>query len=294
MLFRSSERVNKLIQKRIEEYLEPLIGANNFIVRVSSEISRKKIEESATTFAEGVVGQEQVGDERLGAGGEGPAVGPAIPGVDSGKNYARSNRTVQKYPSFKQKTVSTPPGRISKISVAVALDSDLLPRVSVKQLKESIAAITSPNTTVDDVKITVAEFARDKGRKAAAGKPSALPNIGGFLSQITAFFQRLPKWASITIAVFGLLILLGSFRKPAPSAESTVSQINQAVQQRQFQRPEAQIGAQAVQPVPEIAAQEPDLSGILSGLKETASEKPEFLANKLQIWLEEGTTAGRI
>src|SRR3990167_81791 len=65
-LVEESERVNKIIQKRIEEYLQPLLGYNGYIVRVSSEISRRKIEESATTFADGVVGQEQIGDERLG------------------------------------------------------------------------------------------------------------------------------------------------------------------------------------------------------------------------------------
>ena len=36
-LLEESERVNKIVQKRIEEYLLPLLGSNSFIVRVSSE-----------------------------------------------------------------------------------------------------------------------------------------------------------------------------------------------------------------------------------------------------------------
>ena len=280
-----TERVNKVIQKRIEEYLEPMLGLNNFIVRVSSEISRRKIEESATTFAEGVVGQEQIGDERLGAPGQGGSqVGPQVPGLDGNKNYARTNRVTQKYPSFKQKTVSTPPGSISKISVAIAVNSDLLPRVSMKQLREGIAAITSPNTTVDDIKITVGEFNRGISKAVKISKPS-LPNIGIYFTQATDYFKRMPLWASITIAVLGLLIILGSMRGSARPAQeqSTVSQINQGMQ-KQFQKPEAQI-AEASQ----AALQEPDFTGILTGLKEAATEKPEFLASKLQIWLEEGT-----
>lgn len=286
-ILEETERINKIIQKRIEEYLEPLIGLNNFIVRVSSEISRKKIEESATTFAEGVVGQEQIGDERLGTAPEGVQAAQA---GSSDKNYIRSNRMTQKYPSFKQKTISTPPGRIARISVAVAVNSGILPRISVKQIREGVAAITSPNTTIDDVKITVAEFATSKqSRKLIAPSPIVMPDIGNYVSQFIAFVKKLPRWALITICVLGILIILGSFgppkRQPMQEPVSTVSQIN-----KQFQRPEAQIGQGAQQA---FTPQQPDLGGILSGLKEAAAEKPEFLASRLQVWLEEGTTAGR-
>ena len=299
-LLEETERVNKIVQKRIEEYLEPLLGISNFIVRVSSDISRKKIEESATTFAEGVVGQEQIADERLGAPSEGGQnIGPSLPGIDGSKNYTRTNKVTQKYPSYKQKTISTPPGRITRISVAVAVNNDLPARVSLKQLREGVAAITSPNTTVEDVKITVAEFARDKAARkmrTANISPVVMPNVGGFISQIVEFFKRLPRWASITIIIFGLLIVLNSFRRtPAPQIPqaSTISQINQSMQ-KQFQRPEAQIGMAAQGSIPGLTAVQPDLTGILSGLKEAAEEKPEFLASRLQIWLEEGTPAGRV
>ena len=300
-IMEEQERVNKAVQKRIEEYLQPLLGSNGYIVRVSSEISRKKIEESATTFANGVVGQEQVGDERLGAGSsEGQTVGPAVPGADGSKSYERTNRVTQRYPSFKQKTVSTPPGSISKISVAVALNSDLLPKISVKQLREGIAAITSPNTTVSDIKITVAEFATPGGKISSIKKPSqsfSMPSI----ASVTDLFKGMPKWAGIAIAVFGFLIVINSFRGPArqpQQVQSTVSQINQSMQ-KQLQRPEtqmlkAQTQTQAQAPIAELTAQQPDLTGILTGLKEAAVEKPEFLASKLQIWLEEGSQASRV
>lgn len=299
-ILEETERVNKIIQKRIDEYLEPLLGVNNYIVRVSSEISRKKIEESATTFADGAIGQEQIGDERLGAPSADSklAVGPALPGIDGNKNYTRTNRVTQNYPSYKQKTISTPPGRVTNISVAVAINKGLPARVSIKQLREGIAAIASPNTTIDDVKITVAEFARGKVSKVIPVSPAVtMPNINNALAQSIENLKKMPKWASITIAVVGLLILLSAFRRPAPIAQgpSTVSQINQSMQ-RQFQKGEAQIGMQQVEtmpPVAEIPERQPDLTGILTGLKEAAVEKPEFLASKLQVWLEEGTKITR-
>ena len=300
-LLEESEKVNKIIQKRIEEYLNPLLGSGNFIIRVSSEISRKKIEESATNFYDGAIGQEQIGDERLGAGIESAqGAGPAVLGTDASMSYIRTNRVTQNYPSFKQKSITTPPGRISKISVAVALNSELLPRVSIKQLREGIAAITSPNTTINDVKINVAEFANGtKSIKKAVSKTPILPDVSGFFTQSIVYFKKLPLWASITITIIGLLIVINSLRgivRPQQFQEqSTVSQINQSMQQNQFQRPEQQLAA-GMQPqaAPEIPAQQPDLNSILTGLQEAAVEKPEYLASKLQVWLEEGSTSGRI
>ena len=292
-LIEESERVNKVVQKRIEEYLQPLLGYSGYIVRVSSQINRKKVEESATTFAMGVVGQEQIGDERLGGSGA-AEVGPAVPGAD-GKGYTRTNRITQRYPSFKQKTITTPPGQVSKISVAVAIDSSLLPKVSVKQLQEGIAAITSPNTTVEDVKITVAEFANKPVAKTKNALPAiAAPNINGYITQVTGFFQRMPRWAGIVIGILGFLLVMNSFRGAARPAQSTLSQINQS---RQAQIQNQQIAQQAQAPMqqqataPELTAKQPDLSGILTNFQEAATEKPEFLASKLQVWLEEGTKA---
>ena len=209
-------------------------------------------------------------------------------------SYIRTNRVTQKYPSFKQKSISTPAGRISSISVAVAVNSDLLPRISIKQLREGIAAITSPTTTVNDIKINVAEFANGNKPAKAISKAPILPDVGGFFSQLMTNFKKLPLWASIAISIFGLLIIVNSFRGPArQQQQSTVSQINQSMQQNQFQRPEQQLagGIQPQQSAPEITAKQPDLNSILTGLQEAAVEKPEFLASKLQVWLEEGTAA---
>ncbi len=312
-LMEETERVNKVVQKRIEEYLEPLIGYNNFIVRVSSEISRKKVEESSTRFAEGAVGQEQIGDERLGAPPAG-AIGSEA-GVENAVNadgsmsYVRSNRVTQRYPSYKQKTISTPPGTISRISVAVAINSGIPAGVSLKQLREGVAAITSPNTVVDDVKITVAEFANGKSPLTIASKRStgtSFPNLTASIGQATAYFKGLPRWASIGIIIFGILIVLSSFGKRPASipTESTIAQINQSMQrQQQFQRPMDELPRQEMQ-IPggvqqqfaqesqqAISANEPDFTGIISGLKEAAEERPEYLANKLQIWLEDGSAS---
>ena len=295
-LLEESERINKVIQKRIEEYLEPLIGYGNFIVRVSSEISRRKIEESTTTFAKGAVGQEQLGDEHLGGQetGEAGTAGPSLATSEGSKNYIRTNKVTQNYPSYKQRNVTTPPGRVSRITVAVAINRGIPAGISVKQIREGIAAITSPTTIVDDIKLTVAEFARTMPQRAANKKPSfimpAFPNFGNLLSNLFAYFKKLPLWASITVSILGLLILLSSFRRPAPQEPSTVSQINQRMQ-KQFQKPEEQIPQERVQ---EIPSKEPDFTGILTGLKEAAVEKPEYLASKLQIWLEEGSQATRV
>ena len=203
------------------------------------------------------------------------------------------NKVAQNYPSFKQKNVSTPPGGISKISVAIAINRSLPAGVSMKQLREGIAAITSPNSTVDDIRITVAEFARAVPQKAKAlGKPLvATPDLTNIFNKVFSFLKGLPLWANITIAILGFIILLNSLKRPAVVPQpSTVSQINQS-RQNQFQKPPDQIAAEK-EAAPVSPAKGPDISNILSGLKEAASERPEYLASKLQIWLEEGIPAG--
>ncbi len=196
-LLEESEKVNKVIQKKIEEYLEPLIGYNNYIVRVSSEISRKKIEESATTFTDGAIGQEQIGDERLGAPPpiSVPDENGAAQEIASGDSmsYTRTNRVTQRYPSYKQRTTKTPAGRISKITVAVAINDEIPPGISLKQLREGVAAITSPNTSVDDVKITIAEFATGKPSKALSSKEASGVPVIGSIDGIVSQFKSMPK-----------------------------------------------------------------------------------------------------
>lgn len=306
-LMEESEKVNKVVQKRIEEYLEPVLGLNNYIVRVSTEITRKKVQESSTTFAEGAVGQEQIGDERLGGAAQsGVAAGPEL-GGDS-KGYARVNKVIQRYPSFKQKSVTTPPGIISKVAVAVAINGGLPPGVSLQELKEGIAAIASPNTSADDIKITISEFARPLAvktkqvREQVAGEragiigqvPSFFSNI---IESITGFAKKMPLWVNITIAIIGLLIVINSIARmsaPPPASPvrpSTVSQINQRTLEKQLQaRGEQQLpsGEEALK----IESQEKeDISKVISGLHEAAKEQPEALATRLEVWLEEGTAS---
>lgn len=312
-LMEETEKVNKTIQKRIEEYLGPLLGSSNFIVRVSSEISREKVERSATTFTKGAVGQEQIGDERLGnGGGAAVAVGPQAPSK-TGKGYTRSNRVTQNYPSYTQENKSTLPGKISKVSVAVAINRGVPPSVSIKQLQEGIAAIASPDTSSEDVKITVAEFVGAGGRKTTTTRKTVnrivkegqttgvFAGVSSIANQATEAFNGFPLWGKIVTGLIGLIIFLNVFggmvRPPARAQQqqqSTISQINQAKRQAPQQDikqiPEG-VSQEAIAELPQNqqAAPQPDLSGMLSGLQEAAVEKPEFVANKLQLWVEEGS-----
>ncbi|MBI1859014.1 MAG: flagellar M-ring protein FliF [Candidatus Melainabacteria bacterium] len=322
-MLEETEKVNQVVQKRIEDYLQRIVGTNNFIVRVSSEISRKKVEESATTFAEGVVGQEQIGDEILGGapGTDIAAAGPAVPG-DGSKSYTRSNKVIQRYPSFKQKTTSTPPGTISRVAVAVAINGGLPPTISMKELREGVAAITSPSTTVEDIKITVTEFASPSVVSKSKGiKQNFATQDSNFVGQTTnlmqdsigqllGIFKRMPLWGNIAVIIIGLLIVFNSigllFRPPAQPQQSTIAQINSrmhgAPQQmqtpqiagRQTQAMQQQAMFEEEQEPQKIASEEKaDLAGVLSGLQEAAAKQPQALANKLEIWLEEGSTANR-
>lgn len=304
-LLEENEKVNKIIQQRIEEYLTPLLGSNNFIVRVSSEISREKVEKTATTFSEGVIGQEQIGNEQF-AGNNGASAGPPAPNAADGKGYSRTNRATTRYPSYETRNVKTPAGNITNIAVAVAINRGVPASVSITQLQEGIAAITSPTTKSSDVKVTIAEFAKGGSYRTAkngTGKEvgSVFNQTGSFMSQISSMFSNLPIWAKIIVGIVSFILvmnILGGFARigqPAPQ-QSTISQINQSKPKQQFQQeiPKELPGGFAQDPIGEITAQptrqaRPDISGIANELEQAAVQKPEFLANRLQLWLEEGS-----
>lgn len=302
-LLEESEKINKAIQGRIEEYLTPLLGNNNFIVRVSSEISRDKVEQSATTFTDGAIGQEQLANESLGgSNAQIESVGPPSPNankqtVSSGNGYSKLNRVVQRYPSYEQKNISSPPGKISQVKVAVAINRGVPASVSVKQLQEGIAAIASPSTALSDVKITVAEFYGSQGIKKGAKKS----NPASVFSNIPATFNELPVWGKVIASIVAVLIVLnvlGSMLpKPQPSQQSTLAQINQTRRQQEIDT-QRQLAANPLSDRPiaelppfrqEIPQPKPDISSVLTGLEEAAVQKPDFVANRLQLWLEEGS-----
>ncbi len=199
------EKINKIITKRISEYLDAVIGSKEYKVSVSAMISREKVEQQKTIYSEGAVGSRQLGTEALNSGSGDAGYGPGQ--SSNSKNYNSNSINETLLPSFEQQNITYLPGRIDKVTVALAIDKSIPTMISLKQLQDSIAAMIGPTATADDIKLTVVDLhSKDGNLDALAGKNSGPIQIisnffrGGVWSVISKIF-------SILAIIFGLLIV---------------------------------------------------------------------------------------
>lgn len=342
------EKINKTITRRIEKYLDTVVGNEKYNVSVSASISRERIQKQQTVYTEGAVGQRQVGDEVLQAGAPGNVAGPGR----SGKNYKNTSSTETLYPSFEQQSVTYLPGRVTNVSVALAVDRSIPATLSLKQLQESVAAIVGPNTLPESVKITVLDLVGQSG-DATPSLQSQTKKPGFF----AAFFQSnntnniqtqqgggnpIFKIFSIIGTIIGILLIgivglnflsaavntqakktvdtsLGEDIEDISTADDNYGEQPRGDHQSQLMMQNEQAlaqqeallkemmsdsaGATATATAPPAMAQATSVSStqqaqskspkvefenLLNNFQSAAQSKPDLLAKKIQVWLEEG------
>jgi flagellar biosynthesis/type III secretory pathway M-ring protein FliF/YscJ len=208
------EKINKIIEKRVAKYLDVVIGSGDYQASVSVSISREKVQQNQTIYSEGAVGSKQTSSEVLDSGAAANKVGP---GNTQGKKYNSSNTNETHLPSFEQKSVTYLPGRITDVSVALAVDKSVPAMISLQQLRESVAAVIGPEATVDSVKITVVDMHADEAQLAVQSlepeKKSIVASVQsafkggswGFLSKVLIIIGI--GFALLLLAIVGLNFL---------------------------------------------------------------------------------------
>lgn len=186
------EKINNKIKDRITKYLDAVIGNEDYKVSVSASISREKIEQQETTYSEGAVGSRQTGSEVL---NQGQATKKAGPAANKDKNYSHQSVNETLLPSFEQKYVTYLPGRVTDVTVALALDKSIPSMMSLKQVQESVAAIIGPNINPDNVKITILDL-------HAKDQITSTPVV----EENTTWFDKMGFWMK-TITVIGFIAL---------------------------------------------------------------------------------------
>lgn len=325
------EKVNKTIQKRIEKYLDVVLGDEKYKVSVSAFISREKVSKQQTLYSEGAVGSRQVGSEILDSGGK-PVVGPVS--GQQGKSYKHNTSTEQLLPSFEQQKVTYLPGRVTGVTVALAVDKSVPATISLKQLQESVAAIVGPNTLAEHIKLTVVDL-----RSADAD----LNSLAAAKKEDSGIWGWIVKIFSIVATIVGLLIvgIVGlNFLNAASTEETEVdpnlgSEFDQVLnenpdygeayneedydlegedfgEQKALEQQEALLKEmlndandledaagvtekEAPKSYSSAATAQADKSEeknvefetLLNNFQSVASNKPDLLAKKIQVWLEE-------
>ncbi len=320
------EKINKLIKKRISGYLDTVVGAKLYEVSVSASVSREKVEEQQTKYSEGAVGSRQLDQEtlRAGAAGNAAAAGPSAGGNSKDYNSQSVNETL--LPSYEQRSTTYLPGRVTKVTVALAVDTSVPTMVSLNQLRDSVAAIIGPEATSEDVKLTVIDL-----ESRRAGAISGNKSKPGFAQMVTKFFQGgiwsvIMKVFTIIAIVIGLLIAavfglnflnaasnrnineeidpnLGAEfdqvlnePEPAPTddyGESAVLAQQEALLKEMMGDSSAKVEGMKTAPTSyETPSNQEDndkmqFDNLLSNFQSVANSKPDLLAKKIQVWLDE-------
>ena len=313
------DRLNKLLEKRVTKYLDVVLGSGQYEVSVSASISREKIESQQTTYKDGAVGSRQTGKEilntSLGGTKEGPLTG-------SGKNYNSTTSNETMLPSFEQKNTTYLPGRITDVTVALAVDKSVPAMVSLSQLRESVAAIVGSKTTADKIKITVVDL-----HSGETGLDTTAPVKSGGVFTIANNFFRGGAWSVISkifivIAIIVALLLVSiislNFLSAAANKNYTeeldpnlASEFDEVVNDDYQDLGEAESIAQQEALLKEMMGQgsespgeladasnrprnldEEDLEkvefeNLLNDFQSVAGSKPDILAKKIQVWLDD-------
>jgi len=335
------EKINNKMKDRIAKYLDAIIGTEDYKVSVSASVSREKVEQQETIYTEGAVGSRQTGTEYLNQGENAPAAGP---GAQSGKNYSHQSVNESLLPSFEQKHTTYLPGRVTDVTVALALDKSVPSMVSLKQLQESVAAIIGPNIDPENVKITIADLhAKDRIEspvKQTAVQQNWFNNLGfwGKAMTIVGFIVL-----ALIVSLFGLSFLSSMANKEG-QAETDVypelgnefeeekepeenedeedygekealrqqeallkEMMSQSTPPKYFQQDNSgmydrgSIGNERNDPMKQLSNTPMSLSGgvgddsneeikfesLLNNFENVASRKPDLLAKKIEVWLDE-------
>jgi flagellar M-ring protein FliF len=318
-----TQKLNKIMEDKIAKYLDAILGADLYKVSVNVAVSREKVEQQQTIYSDGAVGSRQIGSETLKSGG----AGVAGPGGGSGKDYNSSSTNETLLPSYEQKNVTYLPGRITEVSVALAVDKSVPTMISLQQLQESVAAIVGASEHPERIKLTVVDLqAKNVETQQATRK-------GGFVQVVQNFFKG-GAWSVVTkiftiiaivlgllfVGVIGLNFLSAAANKSytADIEPNLANEFDQNLgaeyladqsfgEDKVLEQQEAllremmgqnQISNNDFQKPPATSynnfqqEQKPEddqlqFDNLLNNFQSVANSKPDLLAKKIQMWLDE-------
>ncbi len=317
------ERVNKLIKDRVAKYLDVVLGAKNYEVSISASVSREKVQQQETLYKDGAVGSRHTDSEVLVAGSSTGVAGTG--GSGNSKDYSSQSVNETLLPSFEQKQTTYLPGRVTKVTVALAVDKTIPTMISLSQLRESVAAVIGPETTADDVKLTIIDMNAMSAEASAlsTAKPSLVQHItnffhGGIWSVVMKIFTIIAIIIGLLLVAIISLNFLGAaanknYTEVDPNLSNEFGQVMNeeggadygeaaALAQQEallkemmgesFEEPPAITKGQANSYSNENPVEQEDkmqFDNLLNNFQSVASSKPDILARKIQMWLEEDT-----
>lgn len=296
--FEHQQKLERAMESRIQSMLEPIVGVNKVVARVSAQVDFEQVSIREERFDPNsvVVRSEQRQKESTSAGKNTPSGSPDLQtqilpsqGVAAGsaKGFEKENATVNYEINKVNRQVSNAVGDVKRLSAAVIIDG---PYVSEKNTEgKPVQKFTPRNKkdmkTFEDMVKRAIGFSEGRGDQVTVTNvPFVLPEEEKALAASGPSWMEYGKKATkplfnvILIALF-FFLAVKPFKKWIHQAGETLSAIPALAQ-----------GAQGGG-VPKLGAQAGESRGEGDGtqsLLEATKSNPEMVAQIIRQWLSEG------
>ena len=305
------EENDKYMQQKISKQLDRLVGPGNYVATVSTFLRQAPIEKfsieydpnkkasvSEQSFSEGLGDKTQDQSKGVNAVSTYLPNGLPVGGTDSSqnRNYSRQATETQYGVTKTQTNEYIKPGVIEDISIAVTLDRNNMPDMSMDQLKDLIARAASPKVTGANVSIA---FTNSNDPYLTPDKPQNLPKVDE---------SGNPWWLALILSALGLVIIfkaisskvkqireeneveVEALRQKALEQERQLNDINSRASQltqRQSELAQDLMNQQNRQaaPLPQF-----DENLLIDSLDSLSNDITEDSADNIKSWIEEGST----
>jgi flagellar M-ring protein FliF len=294
--FEHRQKLEKTLENRIQTMLEPIVGMNRVVARVSAEVDFEQVNIVEEKYDPNsvVVRSEQRQKESSGGGKSLPSGSPdmqsqVIQGQgatgSSTKSFEKENATVNYEINKTNKQISNSVGDVKRLSAAVIIDG---PYVAEKGTDGKTVQKFAPRTR-RDMKTFEDIIRKAIGFNEARGDQVSVSNISFALQEEEkAFPVGGPQWLeygkkaakpafNILLVALFFLLAIKPFRKWLSQAGETL--VSAAA------LPQGQPGAPRIE-AQASGAQIEGASG--QGLLEMGKNNPDAAANIIRQWISEG------
>ena len=286
---RLQREYERQLEKKIQEMLLPITGANNFVAKVTAELDFNKQE--ITRNSNENPDNQMISEHHLRETGRAADIGGPV-GTDSnitqypyatdlyGSQYTREEDTVNYQSSSSQETVISAPGQVKRLSVAVVVNDNTDTIKDEAKIRDAVAAaIGFSYARGDQISVTSQYFDDSADRQAQADAAQA---------QYERERNRL--YILIAVCVFIILLLLILLiaylvRRIRRRREERI-----IMEMEELEAAEAE-AAEAEAQLPTIAELEPFVPDPIDSkqdmLRNLAKDKPNDIAEVLKLWLRD-------
>lgn len=296
--FEHQQKLEKTIEGRIQSMLEPIVGVNKVVARVSAQVDFEQVNIKEERFDPNsvVVRSEQRQKESSATGKNAPSGSPdlqnqIIPGQGvagaSSRGFEKENATVNYEINKVNRQVSNAVGEVKRLSAAVIIDG---PYASEKNSDGKTVQKFAPRNK-KDMKTFEDMVKRAIGFNEARGDQVSVSNIPFAIpEEEKSFAASEPSWLeygkkatrplfNVILIVLFFFLAVKPFKKWIHQAGETLSAV-----------PALPQGAQGGG-VPKLGAQAGESHGEAEGaqnLLELTKGNPEMVAQIIRQWLSEG------